>query len=242
MTADQRFLDVLHWNIHSWIDPATRASNAPVLVDLIDRRRPDVVTLVEVDEPYGTRGPLREVAQACGYVAVHAPTFTYGEPSGPRGTFGNAILTRLPVLGVAQHQLTWPDTVYENIESSEPRTLLLVEVAGPGGHLTIGVTHLPHEDPHARDQALQRLRGIVSSTNEPWVVLGDFNTEPSAWIPGHQYRTSELPTGPTYPSHDPRALIDYAVASTNVTVRSQTLEQPGSDHLPVLTRLTVDLR
>lgn len=45
-------LRILHWNIHSWRDSSS-TSNLEAIADLISGIDPHVVSLVEVDEPWG---------------------------------------------------------------------------------------------------------------------------------------------------------------------------------------------
>lgn len=43
---------ILHWNIHIWTD-ADGVGNVDRVIDVIREADPDVVSLVEVDEPWG---------------------------------------------------------------------------------------------------------------------------------------------------------------------------------------------
>lgn len=92
-------LRILHWNIHSWCD-ASNASNLDAITDLVGETGPHVVSLVEVDEPWGMPDSLNELAHRMGYAWIFAPSFEFGcQTPGcqtPAGGFGNALLTRLP--------------------------------------------------------------------------------------------------------------------------------------------------
>jgi endonuclease/exonuclease/phosphatase family metal-dependent hydrolase len=172
---------VLHWNIHSWLDPDTGLSNLDAVTDLIRVTDPDLVSLVEVDETWAETSQLAELAARCDLNWVFAPAFEYGL-EGPTGGFGNAILSRFPIQSVTQRELTWPPTIYNRTEPSEPRTVALARVlTSPGTTIEIGSTHLPREDPRARDRALDRLRDITAALQDPWMICGDFNT-PATWI------------------------------------------------------------
>ena len=121
---------LLHWNIHMWRD-VEGGDNKQAVAELIDRVAPDVVSLVEVDEPWGRPEGLRWLASELGYRWVFVPAFEYrGE-----GGFGNALLARPPIQSAQQWQLLSP-RLYAGDEPSEPRAVLLLAVAMP---LTIRV-------------------------------------------------------------------------------------------------------
>lgn len=227
-------LRVLHWNIHSWLDP-TGAVNFDAVLQLIRESNPDVVSLVEVDETWGKPSLLVELAGRTGYASVFAPIFEYGSAS-PTGGFGNALLSRLPLQAVIQRQLTWPTTVYNRTEPSEPRAVVLAQLRLPAGGTTyIGSTHLPSKDAAARTAGLQRLRSIANGLAGPWLISGDFNTPASDWLDA----ADELVLAPdpgisTYPTSKPDIAIDYAIASSGSQARAEVLPVHGSDHLPVL--------
>lgn len=236
MPAEGTALYALHWNVHSWTDEAGR-SDLDAVVRLISDLSPDIVSLVEVDESGPAAASLDQVASAAGYGSVFVPAFEYGTAT-PRGCFGNAILTRLPILAVRHHHLLWPVRVYDGTEPSEPRTLLLVQVRSSCGPVWIGSTHLPRTDTVARDNALLELRSITATLPPPWLVLGDFNTAAASWLSGDA-RLASHPAQPvpTYPASAPDEPIDYCVAPRDHHVRADVLAAPGSDHLPVLVRL-----
>jgi endonuclease/exonuclease/phosphatase family metal-dependent hydrolase len=229
---------LLHWNVHSWIDPVSGKSNAEAVTRLIREYQPDVVSLVEVDETWSQPSTLARAAESCGYTATFVPTFEYGSNE-PVGGFGNAILSRLPVQAVKQHQLTWPTTVYDGTEPSEPRSVLLVTVRTPsGGELCIGSTHLPRSDALPREQALARLTGLVTNLRNPWVICGDFNTPASTWVDsGGRFAVAPSREQPTYPVESPTEGIDYAVAGPGISLSAELLAVGGSDHMPVLVTL-----
>ncbi len=228
-------LRALHWNIHSWTDD-TGHSNVDAIADLITDVDPDVVSLVEVDESGPTAVHLDEVARRAGLASVFVPAFEYGTKP-PRGSFGNAILTRLPILAVRQHHLLSPPPVYDGTEPSEPRTLLLVQVSAAGGPVWIGSTHLPRTDPEARDRTLAELQSVIAHLPPPWLVLGDFNTPATSWLDDTPLAAHPSQSAPTYPACGPNEAIDYAVTPHGHHVHAEVLAHPGSDHLPVLARV-----
>ena len=224
-------LSILHWNVHSWRDEAGQPNHEAVL-GLIGQISPDLVSLVEVNEPWGSPAALRDLARAGGYSWIFFPAMEFGRDAPGRG-YGNALLTRVPVLAAVQWRLTWPPRLYDGTEPSESRSVILAEVPFGRGTVWIGSTHLPANDPEARACALGRLAELTRGLDRPWAICGDFNTPPGegggiAWPD---------PPQPSFPASDPAEPIDYCVASPGVSVTARILTAAGSDHLPLLARL-----
>ena len=224
---------ILHWNIHSWLDDGEQ-SNVESVIEVIRETGPDVVSLVEVDESWGALDRLSEVAARHGYLPIFVPTFEFGRDV-PEGGFGNALLTRLPVLAVQQWQLVWPIPQYDGSEPSEPRSVLLAKLDIGGGSVWVGSTHLPRSDEQVRTDAFQRLAALVAKLDGPWFVCGDFNTPPPPWLTGDRpLAVSPNPVQPTHPAHEPVEPIDYCIAAGDVRTEASVFARGGSDHLPVL--------
>ena len=225
---------VLHWNVHSWTDERGRG-NVGVVADLLNRLRPDAVSLVEVDEPLAGPSPLANLVRSTGYHPVFVPSFGYGDDDGPTGEFGNAVLSRRPVLAVRHHQLKWPSSLYDGTEPSESRSVVLVSVPAGSTSIWVGSTHLSREQAGHRRAALDRVLALMTALSGPWLLLGDFNIGPS----GCRQSRNDLSTYPepavaSYPVEQPQECIDYCVAPMGSEVEATVLSTPGSDHLPVL--------
>jgi endonuclease/exonuclease/phosphatase family metal-dependent hydrolase len=232
---------VLHWNIHSWRD-ARGQPNPAAVAALLARHRPDVVSLTEVSEPWAAPSVLPRLARDAGYAWFFTPAVEMGgDATGrdvPARGYGNALLTRLPVLAAQQWRLTWPARVYDGTEPSEARTLALVRVAAGGTAVWAGSTHLPAGREEARAAALRRLTEVTGQLGPPWLICGDFNTRASRWLRRGQPLAvaPRRPPRPTYPARLPVRAIDYGLASPGVRLRARVLHVTGSDHLPVLVR------
>jgi endonuclease/exonuclease/phosphatase family metal-dependent hydrolase len=226
-------LRVLHWNIHSWRD-ASGASNLEAIADLVSEINPHVISLVEVDEPWGMSDTLNELANRVGYSWIFAPSFEFGRET-PAGGFGNALLTKLPILAVQHWQLLWPSQLYDGTEPSEPRSVVFAKLGFSRSSLWFGSTHLPRSDAQARANALDRLMSLTQKLDGHWLVCGDFNTSASSWLDSDRsVVVCPEPTQPTYPASEPVEPIDYCVGSPGLLVEGKVLEVGGSDHLPVV--------
>jgi endonuclease/exonuclease/phosphatase family metal-dependent hydrolase len=225
-------LRILHWNIHSWRDPSG-APNLDAVISLVHETSPDVISLVEVDEGWGMPAALDEVASQTEYSWVFFPAFEFGNES-PAGGFGNALLTKLPILSAHQWYLVSTGKPYDGTEDSEPRSVLLMKLKLEDDSCWIGSTHLPRGNPEARTQAMRRLSAIISKLAGRWLICGDFNAPPSSW-PHEEWPFIEFPGSaqPTYPAEQPTEPIDYCIASPGTILTARVLPVAGSDHLPL---------
>jgi endonuclease/exonuclease/phosphatase family metal-dependent hydrolase len=225
-------LRILHWNVHSWRDDAG-VSNLEAVANLLRAIDPHVVSLVEVDESWASHSILDELATRIGYASIFIPSFEFGKDV-PAGGFGNALLSRLPILAVRQRQLIWPPRIYDGGEPSEPRSVVFAKLRATAGPLWVGSTHLPRCEQYTRADALHRLVEIAQSLTDPWLLLGDFNTAASSWLDEQTSLRAYPAAEPTYSTKKPVESIDYCVAPLALSVRASVLLEAGSDHLPVL--------
>jgi endonuclease/exonuclease/phosphatase family metal-dependent hydrolase len=161
-TAD-RTLRIATYNIHRCrgLDGRTRPERIAAVIRSLDA---DVVALQEVvgAGPHGG-GHAESLGAALGRGWVMAPARQL------RGhQFGNAVLSRLPIVQHLEQDLTW--------KTCEARRLQRVDVAVDGHTLHLYNVHLGTAILERRHQA-RRLAAIVSDrhVSGPKVVLGDFN-------------------------------------------------------------------
>jgi endonuclease/exonuclease/phosphatase family metal-dependent hydrolase len=225
-------LRMLHWNIHSWRDDSGVPNHGAVAA-LIRETAPDVVSLVEVRESWGKPSQLAELSERLGYHWVFVPALEFGGVPPALG-YGNALLTRLPIVAVQQWEIHSPGR-YEGTEPSEPRTAACARVSLGGTRIWVISTHLPASNKGDRARALSRFAALVGKLDAPWLACGDFNTPASTWageLPGATFCPD--PPKPTHPARRARHPIDYGVASPGVDAEARVLRTAGSDHRPVL--------
>jgi endonuclease/exonuclease/phosphatase family metal-dependent hydrolase len=229
-------LRILHWNVHSWRDAGGQPSFGD-LAAFIAGQEPDVVSLVEVSEPWAAPDRLPDLARRTGSAWVFSPAVELGEETPTRG-YGNALLSRAGLLAVQQWQVTWPPSAYDGTEPSETRTVALAKVPLGSGSLWVGSTHLPSSNRAQRSAALGRLLDLTARLEPPWLICGDFNEPPGGWLgaPGQAVRAYPDPPQLSHPAGAPVRAIDYCIASPGVEVSAEVVAAPGSDHLPVLIR------
>jgi endonuclease/exonuclease/phosphatase family metal-dependent hydrolase len=153
------------------------------------------------------------------------------------GGYGEAVLSRLPVLGVTNHAL--PHTA-----GAEPRAALEVEVQLADGRRVLFVgTHLDHQrDPANRNAQAARIRELYADSKLPVILAGDLNAVPESdvisLLASEWLWTAQSNPAPTYPAVEPDCLIDYIMvkpAGQWRVVGTRVIEEKvASDHRPVL--------
>src|SRR4051812_32875997 len=214
-------MQLLTWNVQ-WcrgvdqnVDPARIVSEARRIAD------PDVLCLQEIADNFpdpelgGSRGENQFEMLASlmpGYTAI--PGIAVDQPgrNGRRRTFGNMILSRLPVRQVYRHLLPFPlDAGVKGM----PRIAVEAIVAAPFGDVRVVTTHLEYYSARQRMAQTEALRAIyaeghayardaqvTSDDGSPFrtllrpratVITGDFNFEPDG--PEHPRMLSAFDDG-----------------------------------------------
>jgi len=173
---------IVTYNIHGWrtIDGQP---NLVAVADTLEQIGADIVGLNEVHYPRvvaGSAGPaLEALAERLGMHFVFGPCLRWpAQDSMPANAYGNALLSRWPILASAAHHLTPKEEDQQRLlETKEPRGLLEGRILLPDQQtLTVYVTHLDHTDEEARSlQARVARTWLGRDRNRPHLVLGDFN-------------------------------------------------------------------
>lgn len=169
---------LLTFNIRGWRSLSDRA-NLGRVAQVIAASAADVVSLNEVFHPHRFAEPLlpegrtalEELATRLGMHYVFGPCLRWpATDTLPEHSYGNALLSRWPIIASAAHHLT-------PVEGKEQRGLLEGRILLPSGQpFTVYVTHLDHTDEGARLTQLRAVRSwTVRDRNRPHVVMGDFN-------------------------------------------------------------------
>jgi endonuclease/exonuclease/phosphatase family metal-dependent hydrolase len=239
-----RHLDAAHrqvaigsYNIHScrgWNHRRSPARIAQVLRELDC----DIYGLQEVDNEEGETEDsmqLEYLSRALEMAAV--PGLRIVRHS---GQFGNALLTRLPIVSVHRHDLSY--------SWFEPRGALDVQLDLGDHRLRVITTHLGLSRSERRAQWRHLLRAVAAAPAElPTVVLGDMNE----WFPfsatlRDAHRILGEPLAPVaFPSFAPflaltRIWVRPVGAMKSIEVHRTALSRRASDHLPVKAVIDVD--
>lgn len=234
---------VTTYNIHKCrgLDRRVRPKRIAEVLREIDA---DVIALQEVvgmDQAAREHNQVQAIAEELGM------DFRIGENRRLRGgAYGNAVLSRLPILEDRNHDLTW--------RRYEPRGCLEVKLH-PGEQSTVHVynVHLGTGFFERRYQAHRLFEAIAGDTNSfPRIVLGDFNE----WTRGVTTRLmsfhlqsaepdQRLGRARTYPGVFPILHLDHVYYNSllglkQVAVHRSRLALAASDHLPIVADFTLD--
>ncbi len=210
------------------------------LADVINRAKPDLVALQEVDVGVKRSGRVHEaqrLGELTGMTVQFGPTQHY-----EGGLFGNAVLSRLPILDVLIQPLPYTESTPELV--TYPRGAIAVTVRGPNDKpLRFISTHFQHNVPEDRIAEAEAINSLFASDDAslPTILAGDMNATPDAapiqilltrWT-----NASDNPPSPSAPSINPQSRIDYifyrSAPHFRVTVASVIEEAMASDHRPV---------
>lgn len=191
----------------------------------------DIVALQEVPMG-GSRTPdvLAELRRTVDYTIVEGPA-----RDTPECRYGNAVLTRYPVLSVRSIDLSFVER--------EPRGALDADVDCNGHLLRIVATHLGLQPAERRHQ-IRRLLEVFDTGEMPVILMGDINEwfvwgRPLRWLMSH---FQPVPAPRTFPSRHPLFALDRIWIRprrrlVNVRVHATPLARVASDHLPLIAHI-----
>ena len=227
----------------------------PRLATVLAAADADVICLQEVDRHFGARSENVDqallLARALDMQLAWGPAIDEPRPGGqPRGEYGNALLSRLPILISDVHRLPG---------RGEPRSALRTMIELDGGALWVTNTHLSRSGTD-RTAQVAALADLHTGPMETGIVVGDFNTGPDApelaalrarfadaWELANErddragWKFWQHDEGNTHPARSPHRRIDHAWVTQGVAVAAaQVLDGGGaSDHLPLMVDLEV---
>jgi endonuclease/exonuclease/phosphatase family metal-dependent hydrolase len=225
-------LRVATYNVHQCVGRDGRRDTQRVAA-VLDQIDADVVALQELQwDPEEALHLLADFAEQLGYQPVAGPTLLQA-----RGHYGNALLTRLPVLR--------EDLLDLSVNGHEPRGAIDVVLDIHGERVRVLATHLglwPYERRHQMRRLLAQLdRG---PPQVPTVLMGDLNEwflwgRPLRWL---HARFGATPAPATFPSALPLFALDRIWVRprkllARLFVQSGRQAREASDHLPVIAQL-----
>ena len=241
------------YNTHHGVGDDGR-HDLPRLATVLAAADADVICLQEVDRHFGPRSENVDqallLARALDMQLAWGPTIDEPRPGGQRGEYGNALLSRLPILVSDVHRLPG---------GGEPRCALRTMIELDGGALWVTTTHLSRKSGDRAAQAAA-VADLHTAPMETGIVVGDFNAAPDApefavlrekfadaWELANErddrsgWRFWQHDDGNTHPARSPHRRIDQAWVTPGVAVAAaQVLDGAGaSDHLPLMIDLEV---
>jgi endonuclease/exonuclease/phosphatase family metal-dependent hydrolase len=226
-------LRVATYNVHACVG-TDRRHDPNRVASVVGELDADVVALQEFTYPASVAIESREPVELVtldSYQCALGPTREI-EARETR-CFGNALLTRHPILDVHRIDLS--------MDRREPRGALAATIDIGGTHVHLLATHLGLKVTERRFQVRQLLSYLDSVRHSLVIVLGDFND----WLPGRSavhvldHRMGQSASLRSFPSSRPmlsldRIWIQPASALRRIFVHTSALARRASDHLPVV--------
>ena len=207
------------------------------IAELIQREGADIVALQEVDKGVARtarRDFTAELAALTDMTCVFSNNFSH-----QGGEYGNAVLTRFPVVRVT-------NTLYPMLRPGEQRGLQQLVLKVHGHELVFMNTHLDHQPDDAErwlnvGEIETRMKQYAG---RPIILCGDFNTTPESRVCrrlGEQFDDTWARVGQgdgfTIPAPQPTKRIDYIWITRDkslVPLKVWVPRSDASDHLPVV--------
>jgi endonuclease/exonuclease/phosphatase family metal-dependent hydrolase len=246
---------LITFNTHHGVGGDER-HDLPRLAKVLKAVDADVICLQEVDRRFDARSEDVDQAlllsRALDMQLAWGPAIDRSGPGRePDREYGNALLSRLPILVSDVHPLPG---------EGEPRVALRTMIELDGGALWVTNTHLTNRSTKERAEQVKVLAELHTGAMETGVIVGDFNAGPDApelapirerfgdaWrlAPDRDdqagWRFWHKDHGDTFPARGPRERIDQVWVSDGVAVAgAYVLDAMGaSDHLPIVVDLLV---
>ncbi len=227
---------VASYNVHSCVGMDRRRKPSRI-ADVIRELNVDILALQEVDNQPGEdveSMQLEYLSEVLGMAAVPGLRMIR-----KTGEYGNAVLTRFPIIAVRRHDLSYP--------LCEPRGALDIHLDVHDQPVRVIAAHLGLRRPERRFQWHRVLEVVAMEKDMPTFVLGDMNE----WYRRAQtlkeaHRVFGEPAAPAaFPSFFPllaltRIWVRPPEALVSIEVHRTELAKVASDHLPVKATIDVD--
>ena len=216
---------MMTWNVHGTFNLNPRFDVRPI-VALIEKWKPDVVALQEVDSRGRSENPFSMLEEAIGGHSVHAHSIVTED-----GNYGQTLISRWP-------WLSEPKILDLSFRKREPRRAIGAELRGPFGGLHVIATHLGLSLRERREQSRSLLEFATGSIY-PTIVMGDFNDW--FWVGSvRRVLADHFPVRTrrrTFPGVWPMMKLDRIYAARSMRLIGDLVDPAAirvSDHLPVM--------
>jgi endonuclease/exonuclease/phosphatase family metal-dependent hydrolase len=234
----KRSIRVMTYNIHVGVG-MDKKLDLQRIADVINKERPDLVGLQEVDRGVARTERKDEIAELAAMTKMEyafAPNLNY-----QGGHYGVAILSRFKINNI-DHRM------YQNKRESERRGMIRIEVKIDRKLVNFVTTHLDYQFEDGRLFEAEQMLDFLRDVKGPLIVVGDLNDEPGgstyklmmnqfddAWVSSRQ-----TANGWSYPADKAVKRIDYIwlrKLDGLKAKKSWVVETLASDHIPVVAEL-----
>jgi len=233
----KKTLRIMTYNIHVGVG-MDKKLDLKRIADVINKEKPDLVGLQEVDRGVKRTEGKDEIAELAAltrmdYAFAHNLDFQGGQ-------YGVAILSRFLLKNV-DHRM------FENKREAERRGMLHVQVELDNQVINFVTTHLDYQYEDGRVFETEQMLRFLTEVKGPLIIVADMNDEPTgdaykmmvpnfddAWV-----ASRAKGEGFSFPADKPIKRIDYIFyrAAELKAKRAEVVETLASDHVPVMAEL-----
>ena len=223
---ERNTLRIMSYNIRNG-KGMDNVTNYQRIADVINRMKPDVVAVQEVDSVTGRSGQtnvLQELSERTLMFRTFAPAIDYNG-----GKYGIGVLSKEKPVSAQRFPLPGRE---------EARVLLVVEFE----KYIFCCTHLSLT-PTDQELSLPIIRKVAQESNKPFFIAGDWNATASSSLLADIQKDFTIitnPKQPTFPADEPDSCLDYIAAYKTENLPFTRLscfvcnEPVASDHRPVI--------
>lgn len=223
---ERNTLRIMSYNIRNG-KGMDNVTNYQRIADVINRMKPDVVAVQEVDSVTGRSGQtnvLQELSERTLMFRTFAPAIDYNG-----GKYGIGVLSKEKPVSAQRFPLPGRE---------EARVLLVVEFE----KYIFCCTHLSLT-PADQELSLPIIRKVAQESNKPFFIAGDWNATASSSLLADIQKNFTIitnPKQPTFPADEPDSCLDYIAAYKTENLPFTRLscfvcnEPVASDHRPVI--------
>ncbi|WP_255954717.1 endonuclease/exonuclease/phosphatase family protein [Streptomyces odontomachi] len=244
-------LKVLDWNVQGG-QGTDGVIDFDRIISVIKQENPDVITLQELHDNSNIGGDNQWQLLLDAFPGYYAH-YARSDDNAYGGSAGNLIVSKYPIL----EKLTYLLPQYPADTTAVRRSLGGARINVGGTDVRIYTTHLsPGLGTEATERRNRQAQAVIDKMPAdlmatPMLLTGDFNVRPddeirpwfaaAGWLDAWtQVNANTGPDSQTHPGDGDDARIDYTYATPAFDVTSaHTVQTSASDHLPVVTQLTV---
>lgn len=209
----------------------------PEITQFIKSADPDIVGLIEVDTGSIRSRKINQAETIAGELGMNSSYETkYG---------ANSINQILPILRKQGNAFLAAPRVhgetFHYFDTGIKRLIIELEM----DDFAVFLVHLSLKYRH-RHLQLRKLYDLISATEKPVIVAGDFNTfwgenEIYLFMRAAGLRSANVRSLPSYPSRSPRKELDFILYQDGINVTNFEIPQVRhSDHLPLICDFEVE--
>lgn len=236
-------LKVMTFNIQHALDYQKQVIDFDLFINAIKKYGADVCGLNEVRGD----GPLEDYTDQTTAIAEGLGFNSYfGEAIKVQGTspYGNAVVSKFPFKSVETFAIPDPKSK-RGKHSFESRCIVKAVVNFKGKDVCLLICHMGLNLSEQKN-AVKTICGLLDDIKTPVILMGDFNTTPQSKVllPLRERLKDTDELNPvknhgTYPSDKPENKIDYIFFRDLKCLKTETIEEIFSDHLPIISYFEV---